>query len=88
LSGYKFRRQHAIGRFIVDFCCAEARLVVEIDGDSHAEQVEYDANRTAWLAEQGYRVLRFTNRDIHRQFAAVAEEILAACRQPSLIDEA
>ncbi len=88
LSGYKFRRQHTIGRFIVDFYCAEASLVVEIDGDSHAEQIEYDANRTAWLAEQGYRVLRFTNRDIHRQFAVVTEEILKACQQSSLaVDE-
>ena len=49
LAGYKFRRQHLIGHFIVDFYCAQVRLVVEIDGDIHSRQVEYDAARTAWF---------------------------------------
>ena len=53
LGGFKFRRQHPIGPFIVDFYCAACRLVVEIDGESHAEQVEYDLARTAWLNETG-----------------------------------
>jgi very-short-patch-repair endonuclease len=52
LDGHHFRRQHPIGDFIVDFFCAEARLVIEVDGDSHAGQREYDARRTAWLLAQ------------------------------------
>lgn len=78
--GPKFRRQHPIGRFIVDFYCAKSRLVIEIDGDSHLDQVEYDAERTAWLVEQGYRVIRFTNREVDQQSDAVLEAILNECQ--------
>jgi very-short-patch-repair endonuclease len=55
LEGMKFRRQHPVGRFIVDFYCAEKKLVIEVDGDTHftPEQMAYDAARTAWLEEQG-----------------------------------
>src|SRR3989338_4471698 len=55
--GCKIRRQHAISRFIADFYCASAQLIIEIDGDSHTEpeQAEYDAARTAWLEARGYR---------------------------------
>jgi len=83
LGGFKFRRQHPIDRFIVDFYCAACRLVVETDGDSHADQVEYDAARTAWLNEQGYCVIRFCNRDVHRNIDAVLEVILAECQKLS-----
>ena len=82
LGEFKFRRQHPIGRFIVDFCCADRQLVVEIDGDSHAEQVEYDQARTEWLCEQGYSVIRFSNQAVWRQIEAVIEAILAACQKP------
>jgi very-short-patch-repair endonuclease len=75
LLGFKFRRQHPIGRFIVDFCCAQAKLVVEIDGDSHASQVEYDDSRTAHLEGHGYTVLRFTNEQVHRHLDAILDEI-------------
>ena len=78
--GPKFRRQHPIGRFIVDFYCAQAKLAIEIDGDTHADQVEYDAERTAWLAEQGVRVVRFTNRQVHRQIEDVLQAILNECQ--------
>ena len=78
--GYKFRRQHPIGRFIVDLTCAESKLAIEVDGDSHAEQVKYDAERTAWLAEQGVRVIRFSNRQVHRQIEAVLAAILKECQ--------
>jgi len=81
LGGFKFRRQHPIGRFIVDFYCAASRLVIEIDGDSHADQVEYDAARTAWLNEQGHRVIRFRNRHVYRDIDAVLEAILAECQK-------
>ena len=83
LRGYKFRRQHPIGMFIVDFYCASRRLIVEIDGDSHAAQVEYDAVRTQWLVERGYRVVRFANRDIQRNLSGVLEAILAECEKES-----
>ena len=67
LDGALFRKQHAVDTYIVDFFCAKSRLVIEVDGDSHAEQLEYDAARTQWLSEQHhYRVLRFTNEDVLR----------------------
>lgn len=68
--GFKIRRQHPIWRFIADFYCAEAKLVIEIDGDSHAEsdQEEYDKARTEWLEERGYRVIRITNEDVHKHW--------------------
>ena len=82
LDGAQFRRQHAVGTYIVDFFCAKAKLVIEIDGDSHAEQIEYDAERTAWLNEQKhYRVIRFTNDDEHQNLDAVMQAIRAALKE-------
>jgi very-short-patch-repair endonuclease len=81
LDGIKFRCQHPIGRFVVDFYCAACGLVIEIDGDSHAEQVEYDRARTVWLNEQGYRVIRFFNGDVYERIDAVLEAILAECEK-------
>jgi len=83
LAGLKFRRQHPIGRFIADFCCPAHRLIIEIDGDSHAERATYDAARTAWLEEQGYRVIRFLNDDVQHRLEAVLEAIVAECQVPS-----
>ncbi len=80
MNGYYFRRQHPIGNFIVDFYCAEARLIIEVDGDIHAFQEMYDANRTDWLENHGYRVIRFTNAEIFHQLEAVLEHILTFCR--------
>jgi len=78
LSGAQFRKQHAVGTYIVDFFCAKSKLVIEVDGDSHAEQIEYDAERTRWLNEQKhYRVLRFTNEEVHKHIEAVLERIVA-----------
>jgi len=83
LEGFKFRRQHPIGRFIADFCCLASHLIVEVDGDSHVERPEYDAARTAWLEGQGFRVIRFTNADVQQRLEAVLEAILAACEEGS-----
>ncbi len=83
LGGFKFRRQHPIGRLIVDFYCAACRLVIEIDGDSHEEQVEYDLARTEWLNDQGYRVIRFSNRDVYHHIDAVLKAILSECQKLS-----
>ena len=79
LNGAHFRKQHAIGRFIVDIFCAKSTLVIEVDGDSHADQVEYDAERTQWMNEQKhYDVIRFTNTEVHHNIDAVIQAILEA----------
>ena len=79
--GIKIRRQHPIGRFIVDFYCSEARLAIEIDGDTHAaaDQATYDSARTAWLEERGYRVIRFQARQVESNLEDVREAIRRAC---------
>ena len=66
LLGFRFRRQHPIDRFIADFYCREARLVIEIDGLIHdlPEQIEYDAARQTFLEQRGLRLLRFTNAQV------------------------
>lgn len=76
--GYKFRRQHPIDRFIIDFYCALAKLCIELDGDSHLEagQMEYDAARTEYLEYLGYKVIRFTNNDVRYNIHAVVDEIV------------
>lgn len=73
----KFRRQHIIGCFIVDFVCLSCRLVIEVDGAYHAElaQQESDENRTKDLNNLGYAVVRFTNEQVINNCAAVAERI-------------
>ncbi|MGH8585428.1 MAG: endonuclease domain-containing protein [Gammaproteobacteria bacterium] len=82
--GMQFRRQHAVGPCIVDFFCAKARLVVEVDGDSHGDpaQTEYDSDRTRLLSEQKqYRVIRFWNHEVLYETEAVVARI-AARRYP------
>ena len=78
LEGARFRRQHPIGPYIVDFICLEQKLVIELDGGQHADAVEYDEARTAWLAASGYHVLRFWNNEVLRNIAGVLEAILEA----------
>ena len=80
LSAYpaaKWRRQRPIENYIVDFYCASAMLVVELDGSQHyePEEVEYDRRRTEALSRCGLEVLRFSNADIDRNFTAVCEAI-------------
>lgn len=73
----KFRRQVPIGDYIVDFCCTEKRLVVELDGEQHFEKTKaYDDARTKELERRGFRVLRFWNNEISRNLGGVLEEIL------------
>ena len=60
---YKFRRQHPVGDFIVDFACTEYQLAIEVDGGQHSESAA-DTTGTAWLQSQGWRVLRFWNNDV------------------------
>ncbi len=75
--GYKFKRQVPIDRYIVDFICFANRLIIEADGSQHAES-NYDADRDAYLAEEGFRVLRFWNNDILTNTEGVSEAIWAA----------
>ncbi len=75
--GVKFRRQHGIGRYIVDFYCPEVKLVIAVDGDSHYTETaqQQDAQRDAYMQSVGLRVLRFTNQDITQNMAGVYETI-------------
>jgi very-short-patch-repair endonuclease len=79
-AGCKFRRQHPIGPFIVDFACVERSLVVEADGGQHAGSAA-DARRTRWLETEGWRVVRFWNDDIVRRTQDVLEAIRKAVEQ-------
>jgi len=81
LAGLKFRRQIAVGKYVVDFACPAARLVVEIDGDTHDGQEDRDADRTKYLESEWWRVIRFTNSDVHRNLTGVLEAILRECRK-------
>lgn len=71
----KFRRQHALGKYIVDFICIEKKLIIEVDGGQHNEQKNYDAIRTEFLNVLGYKVLRFWNHEVLNQFEAVKVQI-------------
>jgi very-short-patch-repair endonuclease len=81
LGRFKFRRQHAIEPYIVDFYCAAAELVIELDGESHEGRQEYDAERSEFLRDLGLRVVRFTNDDVLTNLEGVADAILAAAQR-------
>lgn len=81
VGGYYFRRQHPIDRFIVDFYCAQVNLIIEVDGESHLDQVDYDTARTQWLEERNYHLIRFTNNDVFQKIDAILEKILIVCDQ-------
>ncbi len=78
LDGFKFRRQHPIGRFIADFYCSQCKLIIEVDGDIHDEQKEQDAARTAEIEKFGVRVIRFSNDEVLENLTAVIEKIRQA----------
>jgi very-short-patch-repair endonuclease len=75
ILGAKFRRQHAIGNYIVDFMSLDAMLIVELDGGQHQEQQAYDAVRDAYLESAGFRVLRFWNSDVTTNPTGLLESI-------------
>jgi very-short-patch-repair endonuclease len=79
LGGWKWKRQVPFGPYFLDFFCVEAGLVVEVDGGQHADQVDYDAQRTAHLERAGLRVLRFWNSDVLTNRDGVCQAILEAC---------
>ena len=82
LSGVKFRRQHPIGPFIVDFYCLERGLIVELDGSQHVQRNTGDKRRTRFLEGLGYRVLRFWNNDVLSNFDGVLERVSEALDGP------
>jgi very-short-patch-repair endonuclease len=92
IDGCRFRRQVPVAGYIADFVCIEAKLVVELDGGQHQEQIAYDARRDARLIADGYRVLRFWNNQVFEETTAVLETILnelqALCPLPDLPPQA
>ncbi|WP_254509979.1 endonuclease domain-containing protein [Anatilimnocola floriformis] len=79
LKGFKFRRQYAMGNFIADFYCAEAKLIVELDGKTHIGKEEYDAARVVWFESQGLCVLRFGNHDVDESLEGFLEVVWSKC---------
>jgi very-short-patch-repair endonuclease len=82
LSGHKFRRQYTIGTYIADFCCPEAKLIIEIDGSQHQDQAAYDIERSNFLNSLGFRVIRFWTNEVLLHREAVLERILQTVEQP------
>ncbi len=78
-AGLKFRRQHAVGPYVVDFFCASERIVVELDGRSHDDRGPQDRERQDYLERQGLSVMRFSNDRLLADLDGVVEAIAAAC---------
>ena len=76
---FKFRRQSAIRQFVADFICYEARLIVEVDGDTHNSTLVSDRARTEWFERQGHKVIRNTNTEVRDNLEGVWEEICTQC---------
>jgi very-short-patch-repair endonuclease len=76
LNGLKFRRQHPVGRFILDFYCPAYKLAIEVDGGIHLDRVEYDTARTKHLESYGYRVIRFKNEEVLNDLDRVLNAIV------------
>ena len=78
VGGFKFRRQHSIGKYIVDFYCPELQLALELDGQRHADliNIALDADRDEWLENQGITVIRYENRWVYEYPEVIKEDIL------------
>ena len=81
LGGLKFRAQHPVGPFILDFYCPARKLVIEVDGGVHEKQADYDESRTQQLEAYGYRVIRFRNEEVLEDLPSVLKQILEAARK-------
>jgi very-short-patch-repair endonuclease len=81
ISGHRFRRQHPLGRYVVDFICLERRLVVELDGGPHALKTSYDTQRDKWLRSEGFRVLRIWNNEVFANIEGVKTAIWMALEE-------
>ena len=80
LHGVNFRRQHAIGNFIVDFVSIKNKLVIELDGSQHLDQVQYDIERSKYFESQGYKVVRFWNNQVENDINGVIRTIELALK--------
>jgi very-short-patch-repair endonuclease len=78
--GVKFRRQHPLGPYVLDFACLLPRLAIELDGSQHFEQIAYDERRDRWLKSNGFRVLRFASNEVLSNSDGVLTSILVALR--------
>lgn len=76
--GVNFRRQHAIGKYIPDFCSPKAKLIIELDGSQHLDQFEYDQERTKYFEAMGYKVIRFWNNEVIKDIDQVIHAIIPA----------
>jgi len=83
VNGHKFRRQHPVGGYIVDFVCLEKKLAVEVDGGQHDERCDEDARRTCSLEQKGFQVMRFWNHQVLSELDAVIEEIAKVLGPPT-----
>jgi len=71
LNNVHFRRQHEIGKYIVDFCSPRQKLIIELDGSQHLDRAQQDEDRSIYLTSKGYRILRFWNNDVTNNLKAV-----------------
>jgi len=78
ILGIGFRRQHAIGHFVVDFCAPSEKIIIKVDGNQHLDKNDYDLARMDFLSTKGYRVLRFWNNEIIHNIQSVIERIFRA----------
>ena len=78
MKGLKFRRQHVLQGYIVDFVCLEKKLIIELDGSQHAEQETYDAIRTKALRNDGFKVIRFWNNEVLENIGVILDVIYSA----------
>lgn len=81
MNNIHFRKQHAIGNYIVDFCAPSQKLIIELDGSQHLDQQEYDHERTAFLESKGYKVLRFWNNQVTNELDKVLNLIWETLRE-------
>jgi len=84
MAGIKFRRQAPVGEYIVDFLCYEKHLIIELDGSQHGrdKNIQADHKRQQWLEGQGFRVLRFLNRDVLQRTEEILQSIYRECERP------
>lgn len=82
LLGVNFRRQHAIGQYVPDFCSPKMKLIIELDGSQHLELQDYDAQRTEYFESRGYKVIRFWNQQVMNDIEGILRQITAALLEP------
>ncbi|MDO8587457.1 MAG: DUF559 domain-containing protein [Armatimonadota bacterium] len=83
MHGRKWRRQEPIDQYVVDFICPELRLIIELDGEAHADRQQQDEARQAYLESRGFRVVRFLNDDVFQNLVGVMETLCELCAKPS-----